>query len=153
MFKFLKKKVPQFFSTEEQEEIVDAIKQAEVATSGELRLYVESKCSYVNALDRALEIFTKLKMYQTAQRNAVLVYVALKDKQLAVFADEGIYQKAGTQFWDDKVKQMISHFNKANYAMGLKEVILEIGQSLTEAFPYDATTDKNELPDEIVFGK
>lgn len=153
MLNFFKRKVPQFFSAEEQEEIVDAIKQAEVTTSGEVRLYVESKCSYMNALDRAVEIFAKLKMYQTVQRNAVLVYVALKDRQLAVFADEGIYQKAGSQFWNDKVQQMISHFNKANYTKGLKEVILEIGQSLTKTFPYDATTDKNELPDDIVFGK
>ncbi|MGF7231125.1 TPM domain-containing protein [Arachidicoccus sp.] len=153
MFNIFKKKVPQFFSVEEQEEIVHAIQQAEVSTSGEVRLYVESKCSYVNALDRAIEIFAKLKMYQTTQRNGVLVYVALKDKQLAIFADEAIYQKAGSQFWNEKVQQMISHFNKNNYAKGLIEVILEIGQSLAKAFPYDATTDKNELPDDIVFGK
>lgn len=153
MLNFFKKKAPQFFSAKEQEEIVDAIKQAEISTSGEVRLYVESKCSFANAIDRAIKIFAKLRMHQTEHRNGVLVYVALKDKKLAIFADEGIYQKAGSQFWNDKVQQMISHFNKANYSKGITEVIFEIGQSLADAFPYDSTTDKNELPDDIVYGK
>ena len=87
------------------------------------------------------------------QRNAVLVYVALKDRQLALYADEGIYQKAGKDFWNTAVKKMLSHFNKEDYAQGIAAVVKEIGESLTDHFPYDGLTDKNELPDEIVFGK
>ncbi len=67
---------------------------AEKETSGEVRLYIENKCRFVDPLDRAAEIFLQLKMNETANRNAVLVYVAKQHRQLAVFADEGIYNKS-----------------------------------------------------------
>ena len=107
----------------------------------------------MDAIDRAKEIFAELKMYETADRNAVLVYVALKDKQLAVFGDEGIHSKLGNDYWNAEVRKMISKFNKENYADGIKEVVTDIGEALTQHFPYNNDTDKNELPDDIVFGK
>jgi uncharacterized membrane protein len=152
MFPFTKKKA-EFFSEKENELIVSAIRAAELRTSGEVRVYIESKCRFVDALDRALEIFQSLKMYETADRNAVLVYVALKDKQLAVFGDEGIHQKVGTAFWNKEVQNMLQHFNKNNYAEGIAEVVREIGEVLVHHFPYNKDTDKNELPDDIVFGR
>src|SRR5438128_10542910 len=110
MLNSFKKKQPEFFSLQEKELIVSAIRGAELRTSGEVRVYIESHCRFVDALDRALEIFHSLKMYETADRNAVLVYVALKDKQLAVFGDDGIHQKVGTPFWNKEVQQMLQHF-------------------------------------------
>jgi uncharacterized membrane protein len=152
IFSLFQKKAD-FFSPQENELVVTAIRTAELRTSGEVRVYVESHCRFVDALDRGLEIFQSLKMTETADRNAVLVYVALKDKQLAVFGDEGIHQKVGTQFWNQKVQQMLQHFNKNNYAEGIAEVVKEIGEVLVHHFPYNKDTDKNELPDDIVFGK
>jgi uncharacterized membrane protein len=148
-----KKKQQHFFTAEEQQAIVIAIGEAEKRTSGEIRVYVESHCRFVNALDRAAEVFHKLKMEETQQRNAVLLYVAMKDKQLAVYADEGIYQKEGKTFWNNAVKNILGHFYKQNYAEGIARVVHEIGESLASHFPYDAATNKNELPDDIVFGK
>ncbi len=153
MLQLFKKKQTEFFSPEGKEKILNSIKHAEQRTSGEVRVYVESRCRFVDAVDRAAEIFYGLKMDATAEHNAVLVYTAMKDKQLAVFADEGIYQKAGKEFWKNQVQLMLAHFNKENYADGIAEVIKETGESLSHYFPYDANTDKNELPDEIVFGK
>jgi uncharacterized membrane protein len=153
MLNFLRKKQPEFFSPEEKEIVVAAIRAAEQRTSGEVRVYFESHCRFVDALDRAVEIFHGLKMQETADRNAVLVYVALKDKQLAVFGDEGIHQKVGTQFWNKEVQEMLQHFNKNNYAEGIARVVREIGEVLVHHFPYNKDTDKNELPDDIVFGK
>lgn len=153
MLNFLKKKDPEFFSEEEKNLIVSAIKAAELRTSGEVRVYVESKCEYVDALDRAVELFTSLKMYETAERNAVLVYVALKDRQLAIFGDEGIHSKVGTAFWNDEVKQMLSEFNKEHYASGIARVVADIGEVLVKYFPYNKDSDKNELSDDIVFGR
>jgi uncharacterized membrane protein len=152
MFSFQKKKT-EFFSVQENELIVSAIRAAELRTSGEVRVYIESKCRFVDALDRALEIFHSLKMYETANRNAVLVYVAIKDRQLAVFGDEGIHMKVGTEFWNKQVRQMLHHFNKNNYAEGIAGVVKEIGEVLAHHFPYNNETDKNELPDDIVFGR
>ena len=122
-------------------------------TSGEIRVYIESRCRYVDPLDRAAEIFAELKMYETANRNAVLVYIATAHHELAVYADEGIFKKAGQQFWNNAARTMLSEFKKNNYAEGLIEVINKTGQLLKTHFPYDAATDKNELPDDIVFGR
>lgn len=142
-----------FFSEAEQQKIVAAIQAAEVTTSGEVRVFVESKCRFMDALDRAQEIFTSLKMNNTALRNAVLVYVAVKDKQVAVFADEGIHQKAGQQYWHNTLSSMLQYFKKQNVSDGIAQAVTHIGESLQYHFPYDKSTDKNELPDEIVFGK
>lgn len=151
MFPFAKKKP--FFSAEENEMIVASIRDAEKQTSGEIRVFVESKCNFVDALDKASEIFAQLKMDSTQLRNGVLFYVALKDKQLAIFADSGIHQAVGEQYWKDVVKQILVHFNKENYAVGIKECVLKIGDALRTHFPYDEKSDKNELPDEIIFGR
>jgi len=151
LFSFFKKK--DFFTEEEKLQVIEAVRNAEKRTSGEVRVFVESRCSYMDAIDRAKEIFSELKMNETADRNAVLVYVALKDKQLAVFGDEGIHTKLGNDYWNAEVKKMISKFNKENYADGIKEVVTDIGEALTQLFPYNNDTDKNELPDDIVFGK
>ena len=146
-------KTKALFSEQENKAIVEAIPNAEKRTSGEVRVFVESKCKYVLPLDRAAEIFYSLKMDQTAERNAVLVYVAIRDQQLALFADEGIHTKTGQEFWNNEVKLMLTHFNKNNYAAGIETVVKEIGEALYQHFPYNGETDKNELPDDIVFGK
>jgi uncharacterized membrane protein len=151
LFPFFKKKP--FFTDEEQQQIVASIKAAETQTSGEIRLFVESRCKFVDPLDRAAEAFFKLKMEATAAHNAVLVYVAMKDRQLAIFGDKGIHEKVGDAFWNNAVKKMLSHFNAKNYAGGLETIITEIGDALRTHFPYDKDTDVNELPDDIVFGR
>ena len=151
MFSLFKKK--EFFSAEDKEQIVEAIRMAEKETSGEIRVYVESKNAYVDAIDRAAEIFFKLKMQETEHRNAVLLYIAMDHHELALFADEGIYQKAGAEYWNTAVKEMIARFNAENISQGIALCIAQIGQTLKEKFPYNATEDKNELPDEIVFGR
>lgn len=133
--------------------IVKAIRHAEQRTSGEVRVYIESHCRYMEAIDRAAEIFFSLKMENTAMRNAVLVYVALKDRQLAVFGDEGIHKKVGTEYWNRQVHEMIKAFNQDHYGEGIGNCVIHIGEALQQHFPYNNDTDKNELPDNIVFGR
>lgn len=140
-----------FFSDEEQERIVDSIQKAEKDTSGEVRLFIESKCNFVNAVDRASEIFFNLKMEATKDRNAVLFYMAMDDHQLALFADEGIYQRLGADYWNAEVKKIILEIRKDHLVDGICKVIEDIGMALQEQFPYQSD-DKNELPDEIIFG-
>ncbi len=148
-----KQKHKSFFTSEQQSRIVDAVQKAEQQTSGEVRIFVESKCSYVDALDRAKEIFFNLQMDKTALRNAVLFYVAVEDKQTAVFADEGIHQKTGDAYWQNAVEVMLAYFREHQLVEGLIRSVLHIGTALQQHFPYDKSTDKNELPDDIVFGK
>ena len=143
----------EFFTDEEKQSIIDAVRNAEQRTSGEVRVFVESRCRYVNAIDRAVEIFENLQMQKTGLRNATLVYVAVKDRQLAVFGDEGIHQKVGNEYWANEVMKMIHAFNRDNIAEGISRCVLNIGEALATHFPYDKSTDKNELPDDIVFGR
>ena len=133
--------------------MVEAIRHAEMKTSGEIRIYVESRCRFVDPLDRATEVFWGLKMNETAQRNAVLIYLAIKDRQLALYGDKGIHEKVGNTYWNEKIHKMISHVRKENYAESIIKIVGEIGEALRFHFPYDKDTDKNELPDDIVFGR
>lgn len=153
MFGLFKRRPVNYFSEEEKQLIVQAIQTAEHRTSGEVRIYIESHCEFVDPVRRAKEIFDGLKMYETTARNGVLLYVAMKDRQLAVFGDEGIHAKVGNAFWNAEVNKMLSHFNQNNFTAGIVEIIGAIGEVLSTHFPYDAKKDTNELSDEIVFGK
>ncbi|MCU7695172.1 TPM domain-containing protein [Haoranjiania flava] len=153
MIKFFRTKSKNaFFTEEEQKQIISAIQQAEMHTSGEVRLFVESKCQYVNALDKAVAIFEHLQMHQTANRNGVLIYIALKHKQLAIFGDEGIHQRVGKEFWDKELQKIISEFKSDQFVAGIVNVINDIGAVLKTHFPAPAENNKNELPDDIIFG-
>ena len=103
-------------------------------------------------LDRAMEVFNTLEMEKTEHRNGVIIYIAVKDQQLAVFGDEGIHQKLGIDFWQTEVGKMLKAFNSENFAEGIIHIIGEIGNALYIHFPYNRS-DKNELPDDIVFGR
>jgi uncharacterized membrane protein len=142
-----------FFSEEEKKLIVAAIGEAEKQTSGEVRVYVESRCRFVDPIDRAAEVFAILKMDRTAAHNAVLIYLAVKDRQLAVFGDQGIHEKVGEEFWQEEVKHMLTRFQQDHYAEAVVKVVTDIGGALKQHFPYDRQTDINELPDDIVFGR
>lgn len=147
------KKKP-MLSADLQEAVVAAIRQAETRTSGEIRVFMERHCSYMDALDRAVELFATLVMEQTDERNAVIVYLALEDKQFAIYGDEAIYQKAGgPQFWERAAQVLQTALRAGNITGGLVDCINELGMALANHFPFDAEVNKNELPDEIVFGK
>lgn len=151
LFPFFKKKP--FFDEAEQERIVQAIRSCERLTSGEIRVYVESKNPLVSPLDRAKEVFFGLKMEKTDLRNGVLLYMATHHKELALFGDEGIYKATGAEYWNAEVKKMLDAIKASHIVDGVVGCILDVGEALKTHFPYIATEDKNELPDDIVFGK
>lgn len=151
LFPFFKKKP--FFNEAEQERIVQAIRSCERLTSGEMRVYVESKNPLVSPLDRAKEVFFGLKMEKTDLRNGVLLYMATQHKELALFGDEGIYKATGAEYWNAEVKKMLDAIKVSHIVDGVVGCILDVGEALKTHFPYIPTEDKNELPDDIVFGK
>lgn len=152
MFTFFSSATP-LLSKPQQEQLMQAIRMAEQRTSGEVRVFLERRCRYVDAADRAAEIFFAHAMQQTAQRNAVLIYLATKDHQVAIWGDEGIYQKLGTEFWKSRVQEMLGLFSKGDYLNGLLQCVEAIGEALHLHFPFDRKTDSNELSDEILFGR
>ena len=138
-----------FFSNEEQRDIVAAIKEAELNTSGEIRVHIENHCKE-EALERAAEVFYDLKMDRTAARNGILFYLAVKDHKFAIIGDEGINKKVEHDFWNDIKDEMIAQFKENRFADGLISGILKCGEKLKTHFPYQSD-DVNELSDEISF--
>ena len=138
-----------FFTKEEQQKIADAIKEAELNTSGEIRVHIENHCKE-EALERAAEVFYDLKMDRTAARNGILFYLAVKDHKFAIIGDEGINKNVEHDFWNDIKDEMISNFKENKFAEGLIAGILKCGKKLKEYFPHQSD-DVNELSDEISF--
>jgi uncharacterized membrane protein len=135
------------------EQVVASIRAAEARTTGEIRVYLESKCLYVDAMHRAEELFLQLGMYQTRHRNAVLVYVALTDHQFALYGDVAIYEAGGSGLWEEAAEALRNRLAEGDITGGLCGCINLLGTALAAHFPPDPAVSKNELPDEIVFGK
>ena len=151
MFSFLKRPM---INAQGQKQVAEAIKEAESKTSGEVRVYMEHKCEGGDPLARAKLVFAKLQMEKTEARNAVLIYIASGDKKFALFGDTAIYEKAGGPvFWEKAAAMLTGHLKKNEIAEGLCNCIRMLGAALAEQFPADPSIKKNELPDEIVFGK
>lgn len=144
-------KASTFFSKEEQDQILAAIKEAEKETSGEIRIHIETTCN-ADVLDRAAWVFKKLGMDKTAERNGVLFYLAVKDRKFAIIGDSGINTKVPEGFWDDIKEILRNRFKKGEFTEGLTEGMLLAGQQLKTHFPYHKD-DVNELSDEISFDK
>ncbi|MBV5334915.1 MAG: TPM domain-containing protein, partial [Sulfuricurvum sp.] len=140
-----------FFSKEEKKQITDAIAEAEMNTSGEIRLHMEGNCK-IDVLDRAAYVFEKLKMHETTQRNGVLFYLAVHDRKFAIIGDGGINQVVPTNFWDEIKETMLGFFKEGKFTDGLSKGILMAGEQLKANFPYHHQ-DVNELSDEISFDK
>lgn len=144
-------KVKDFIGDEGKTLIEKAIKEAELNTSGEIRVHLENKCSG-DPLQRAVYIFNYLKMYRTSARNGVLVYVAVGSRKFAIIGDAGINAVVPENFWDGIKEQMQVNFAAGNYVDGLVQAIRESGVSLKKYFPYQSD-DINEQPDEVSFGE
>ena len=138
-------------SDKEQDVIKQSIEWAEKATSGEIRVCVESKCD-MDAYERAVECFNDLKMEATKLRNGVLVYVALDDHKFAIIGDKGINTLVADDFWDSTKALMLEKFKTGLIAEGVSVGIIEAGKQLKRYFPY-SSHDVNELSDDIIFLK
>jgi uncharacterized membrane protein len=134
-----------------KQELVAAIKAAELNTSGEIRLHIENKCKE-DVFDRAAGVFDLLNMHRTKLRNGVLFYLATSDRKFAILGDIGINAKVPVNFWEDIHSTVTEYFKQEKYVEGLCKGISMSGEQLKQHFPYQQS-DKNELSDEISFGK
>ena len=139
-----------FLSTAEEQEIINAIREAERNTSGEIRVHIE-KTTEKNALERAKEVFYFLKMDETEQQNGILFYIAVDDHKFSVLGDTGINKAVPEGFWNSIKDIVIQHFSSGNYVKGLQLAITQTGEKLKEFFPHQSR-DSNELSDEISLG-
>lgn len=142
--------VERFLTEEEEQEIVDAILEAEKNTSGEIRVHLEGS-SGGDPLARARALFYTLKMDNTRDKNGVLFYVAVKDQQFAIYGDEGINRVIPNDFWNATRDILQTHFKGKAFKKGLVEGILQAGIALKAHFPWKPG-DINELGNEVSKG-
>ncbi|OGQ07364.1 MAG: hypothetical protein A3G32_05185 [Deltaproteobacteria bacterium RIFCSPLOWO2_12_FULL_40_28] len=138
-----------FFSIKERSQIIEAIRFAEKKTSGEIRIHLEKKVKE-NVMQHATQVFEKLGMTKTRQRNGVLIFMALSNHEFAVLGDEGINRIVPKNYWDDIAQILSLAFSQNRFADGLTEAIARIGEKLQLHFPAQRE-NLNELPDEISF--
>ena len=144
-------KKTKFFNNDEEKQIMAAIRTAETASSGEIRLYVESNCTD-SVEKRTLAVFKKLKMYRTRERNGVLIYIAKESRKFAIFGDEGIHKAMGFSFWTTEAATLKTYLSDDKIVEGVCKVAVDIGEALQSHFPH-SPDDKNELSDRPVYGK
>lgn len=143
-------KIEDFLTRDEEQEIVEAIRTAELNTSGEIRVHIE-RSTKLDALDRAMEVFHELKMDNTKRQNAVLIYIAVDDRTFVIYGDKGINDKVQNNFWDSTKDVMQKQFKAGNFKQGIVDGVLKSGQQLKKHFPY-RDDDINEQPNEISIG-
>ena len=139
----------QILNEEEDHRIVEAIRQAELNTSGEIKVHIENYCQN-KVTKRSLFVFKQLKMNKTKQRNGVLFYLAALDRKFAIIGDEGINKVVEPDFWNDIRDLMAKAFKEGHFAEGLEQGIMRCGKKLKTYFPYQSD-DINEIPDEISY--
>jgi len=140
-------KVEDFLSVKEEQEIVEAIRQAELNTSGEIRVHIE-KTTNISHDKRTLEVFNMLKMFNTKERNAVLVYIAVDDHKFVIYGDKGIDAVVSDNFWDATKNIIQEQFKQGEFKQGIVNGILKAGEELKTHFPWNEN-DEDELPNEI----
>mgnify|MGYP000927243587 FL=1 len=131
-------------------DIKQAILNAELDTSGELRVHIENVCPG-DVMDRAAYVFEKLGIHKTQKRNGVLFYLAVKNRKFAVIGDAGINAVVPESFWNELKMEMLNYFRENEFVDGLIHGITRTADYLRRFFPYK-NGDVNELPDEISFG-
>ncbi len=139
-----------FFSPEEEQKVIEAIERAERKTSGEIKLHIESRC-WFGAVFRAKRVFKMLNMHRTAEKNGVLIYIAVDSKKFAIIGDSGINAKVGQTFWETTKELMQAEFKHGNFYAGAVKGIEHAGEQLQSYFPYEKH-DTNELSNDISYG-
>jgi uncharacterized membrane protein len=132
--------------------IEQAIKTGEATHSGQVRFVVEGaldgKPLFRNqsARERALEVFSHLRIWDTAHNNGVLIYLLLADRDVEIIADRGINAKVGAAGWEKICKMMEDDFKAGNFSGGVIKGIQAVSRELAAHFPKRGR-GPNELPD------
>lgn len=133
--------------------IEHAIKQSEVNHSGEICFAAEAALNTLpllqnqTARERAVEVFSQLRMWDTEHNNGVLIYLLLADRDVEIIADRGIYTKIPSSEWEDICHTMESAFRQQQFEIGAIEGIHAVSRHLQEYFPPDSAHEKNEISD------
>ena len=129
-----------------------AIKASEAAHVGEIRFAVEGALDIAplfkrqSARERAIEVFSQLRIWDTEHNNGVLIYLLLADRTVEIVADRGIHAEVESQEWEKICRGMEIYFQQDDYEGGVVHSIQAVTQHLVKHFP-PVGDDRNELPD------
>src|SRR3954449_8990873 len=132
--------------------IEQAIKAGEATHSGQVRFVVEGALDGAPlfrdqpARERALDIFSRLRIWDTAHNNGVLIYLLLADRDFEIVADRGIDAKVGAAGWENICAEMESDFKSGNFEGGVIKGIEAVSRQLATHLPAHGA-GRNELPD------
>jgi uncharacterized membrane protein len=132
-----------------------AIKASEAAHVGEIRFAVEGALDVTplfkgqSARERAIDVFSQMRMWDTEHNNGVLIYLLLADRDVEIVVDRGVHAKVDSHEWEKICRKMETAFKQANYEAGVVSGIQAVTQHLVEHFPA-VGSDRNELPDKPV---
>ncbi len=139
----------EFLEKIDEPAVLAAVREAERATSGEVRVFVSRRrLRGREVTKRAHREFHRLDMDTTDERNAVLFYVVPRDHAFAVIGDEAVQAKCGGAFWAETAKLLEADFVEGRFTEGLVKGIRRAGELLARHFP-KSDADRNELPDGI----
>jgi uncharacterized membrane protein len=140
------------FSHADLEAIAAAVAAAERQTSGEIRVHLERRLPpgvpAGDALARATEVFTRLGMHTTADRNGVLIYLADDDHKLAIAGDTGVHARVGDEYWRRIRDAMVERLRRGESRDAVLHAVGEVGEVLRRFFPR-RPDDRNELSDRV----
>ena len=132
--------------------IEQAIAQSETRHGGQIRFAVEhaldtgSLLRGLSARERALDVFSALKVWDTEHNNGVLVYLSLADRDVEIIADRGIHGRVGGEGWETICREMESAFRAGNFEQGVLSGIERVSSLLESHYPRDHR-GRNELSD------
>lgn len=127
-----------------------AIAAAELQTSGELRVHIETTCKG-DVMDRASVVFAALKMHKTEARNGVLIYLSTEDRKFAILGDMGINTKVDNRFWQATYDIAFPLLKRGDWTEALCRTVESCGEQLKVYFPY-VDSDVDELDNRISWG-
>lgn len=138
-----------FFTKDDEMSILEAVKQAESRTSGEIRVRIEENAG-ADIMRTARSAFEALGMRKTKLRNGIMFLLAVEDRKFVVLGDDGINNKVPANFWDKTRDIVQENFRKNLFARGIADGVKLAGEQLAIFFPYEKE-DVNELPDAISY--
>jgi uncharacterized membrane protein len=145
-------KVKDFFTEKQLKDISEIISKAEASSTGEIRVHLHNSCKEDVVIKEAWKRFAKLEMHKTQDRNGVLIFISVQDRQMAIVADEGINRCEEEGTWERFLAQLVEDFSKGEIEEGLKKCILTIGEELAKFFPKTPDSNNtNELTNDVSF--
>jgi uncharacterized membrane protein len=148
--------VQRTFSGDVLKAVEQAIQRAETGHEGEIRFAVEPSLNTLpllrnqSARERALEVFSQLRIWDTEHNNGVLIYLLLADRDVEIIADRGIHQRVGDETWEAICREMEAAFRQGKFESGVITGIHAVGNQLREHFPARSGSRANELSDSPV---